>query len=231
MGDGLMPVFRLTSELLFPHPSLANEDGILAVGGDLSPERLLLAYANGIFPWFSEGDPIIWWSPNPRCVLYPDKIIISRSMRKFLKKNLYKVTFDKCFKDVITKCSELRKDNTWITQDIIESYSLLHQLGFAHSVETWYEGNLVGGLYGVSLGKCFFGESMFSVMDNASKTALITLSQRLLEMDFLLIDCQVHSKHLESLGAINIDRNAFFECLKKGLSFETMRGSWQFLNE
>ncbi len=231
MGDGLMPVYRLTSELIFPHPSLANEDGILAVGGDLSPKRLLLAYANGIFPWFCEGDPIIWWSPDPRCVLYPDSINISRSMRKFLKKNLYKVTFDTCFEDVITMCSELRKDNTWITHDIIESYCNLHRLGFAHSVETWHEGSLVGGLYGVSLGKCFFGESMFSVMDNASKTALITLSQRLLEMDFLLIDCQVHSKHLESLGAINIERNAFFECLKKGLSFETMRGSWQFLNE
>ena len=128
-------------------------------------------------------------------------------------------------------CSDLRKDNTWITHDIIESYCTLHRLGFAHSVETWHEGSLVGGLYGVSLGKCFFGESMFSVMDNASKTALITLSQRLLEMDFLLIDCQVHSKHLESLGAINIDRDAFLEHLKKGLSFETMRGSWQFLNE
>jgi len=206
-----MPVFRLTDKLVFPHPSLADEDGILAVGGDLSCERLLLAYKNGIFPWFSEDEPILWWSPNPRCVLFPKDIKISRSMRKFLKKQLYEVTFDTCFRHVIAMCAKLREGNTWITPEIIESYSKLHDLGFAHSVETWYEGRLVGGLYGVSLGKCFFGESMFSTMDNASKIALITLCQKLEEKGFLLIDCQVYSKHLESLGAVNIDRDLFLK--------------------
>lgn len=225
-----MPVFRLTRELLFPHPSLANEDGILAIGGDLSPERLLLAYQNGIFPWFSYDDPILWWSPDPRCVLFPKDIKVSKSMKKFLKKNLYEVTFDTSFRKVITMCSQLRSDNTWITSGMIESYCNLHELGFAHSVETWYEGSLVGGLYGVSLGKCFFGESMFSTMDNASKTALITLSKRLAKKEFLLIDCQVYSNHLESLGAVNIDRDKFLGCLENGLNSKTLRGSWVSLN-
>ncbi|ODM25004.1 leucyl/phenylalanyl-tRNA--protein transferase [Acetivibrio mesophilus] len=225
-----MPVFRLSKELIFPHPSLANEDGILAVGGDLSCERLLLAYRNGIFPWFTEDDPILWWSPDPRCVLFPKDIKISKSMKKFLRKQLYEVTFDTCFKDVITMCAELRRDNTWITSDIIDSYCKLHNLGFAHSIETWHEGALVGGLYGVSLGKCFFGESMFSVMENASKTALITLSQKLEEKDFLLIDCQVHSKHLESLGAVNIDRDKFLKYLERGLAHKTLRGNWEVFN-
>ncbi|HHV29415.1 MAG TPA: leucyl/phenylalanyl-tRNA--protein transferase [Clostridium sp.] len=225
-----MPVFRLSKELIFPHPSLANEDGILAVGGDLSCERLLLAYRNGIFPWFTEYDPILWWSPDPRCVLFPKDIKISKSMKKFLRKQLYEVTFDTCFKDVITMCAELRRDNTWITSDIIDSYCKLHNLGFAHSIETWHEGALVGGLYGVSLGKCFFGESMFSVMENASKTALITLSQKLEEKDFLLIDCQVHSKHLESLGAVNIDRDKFLKYLERGLAHKTLRGNWEVFN-
>ena len=225
-----MPVFINSKELIFPHPSLANEDGILAVGGDLSCERLLLAYRNGIFPWFTEDDPILWWSPDPRCVLFPKDIKISKSMKKFLRKQLYEVTFDTCFKDVITMCAELRRDNTWITSDIIDSYCKLHNLGFAHSIETWHEGALVGGLYGVSLGKCFFGESMFSVMENASKTALITLSQKLEEKDFLLIDCQVHSKHLESLGAVNIDRDKFLKYLERGLAHKTLRGNWEVFN-
>ncbi|HOM01671.1 MAG TPA: leucyl/phenylalanyl-tRNA--protein transferase [Acetivibrio sp.] len=226
-----MPVFRLTEELFFPHPSLANEDGILAVGGDLSCERLLLAYQNGIFPWFSEDEPILWWSPNPRCVLFPKDIKVSKSMKKFFKKQVYEVTFDMCFRYVISMCAKLREDNTWITPDIIESYLKLHDLGFAHSVETWYQGSLVGGLYGVSLGKCFFGESMFSIMDNASKTALIALSRKLEEKGFLLIDCQVHSKHLESLGAVNIDRDTFLKYLEKGLAHETLRGDWKFFNQ
>ncbi|NLB78720.1 MAG: leucyl/phenylalanyl-tRNA--protein transferase [Clostridiaceae bacterium] len=209
-----MPVFRLTKELLFPHPTLAIKDGILAVGGDLSDQRLLLAYRNGIFPWFMENEPIMWWSPDPRFVLFPENIIISKSMKKFLRKDLYKVTFDTRFRDVITKCSELRKDNTWITPDMIEGYCKLHELGFAHSVETWFEGSLVGGLYGVALGRCFCGESMFSIMDNASKTALITLSRELENKGFLMIDCQVYSKHLESLGAVNISRDTFLQYLE-----------------
>lgn len=226
-----MPVYRLSKKLTFPHPSLAREDGLLAVGGDLSTERLLLAYCNGIFPWFSEDDPILWWSPDPRFVLYPKDTRVSQSMRKFLRKNLYTVTFDTCFPQVMTQCGSLRAPNTWITPEMLESYCTLHQLGLAHSVETWHEGRLVGGLYGVSLGRCFFGESMFSTMDNASKTALITLSGKLLERDFHLIDCQVYSQHLESMGAVNVDRDDFLGQLAEGLKYETIRGSWSFLGE
>ncbi|MFZ5987646.1 MAG: leucyl/phenylalanyl-tRNA--protein transferase [Bacillota bacterium] len=222
-----MPIFRLTKDLLFPHPSLSNEDGMLAIGGDLSTERLLLAYSNGIFPWFSEDEPIIWWSPDPRFILFPKNVYVSKSMQKCLRKNLYRVTFDTSFRDVITMCSRLRSSNTWITNEMIESYCNLHKLGFAHSVETWFEDTLVGGLYGVSLGKCFFGESMFSIMDNASKTAFITLSQKLVEKEFVLIDCQVYTKHLESLGAINVPRDTFLCYLEKGLRYKTLRGSWE----
>ena len=221
-----MPIYRLTSDLIFPHPSLSNEDGLLAIGGDLSVERLLLAYENGIFPW-CEGQPILWWSPDPRFILYPKNLKVSKSMKKLLKKNLYRVTFDKCFRKVITLCRELRSDETWITNEIIESYCTLHNLGFAHSVETWLNDELVGGLYGVSLGKCFFGESMFSLMDNASKTALITLTVKLIQLGFHFIDCQVYSKHLESLGAIKIPKEQFLKELEKGLKFETLRGNWE----
>ncbi|TYQ15911.1 UNVERIFIED_CONTAM: leucyl/phenylalanyl-tRNA--protein transferase [Acetivibrio alkalicellulosi] len=224
-----MPIFQLSKEIIFPHPSLANRDGIIAVGGDLSIERLLLAYSNGIFPWFNENDPIIWWSPDPRFVLFPDNINVSKSMSKFFKKNVYTVTFDTSFDKVIKMCAKLRKDNTWINQEIIDSYNNLHNYGFAHSVEVWFENSLVGGLYGVSLGNCFFGESMFSIMDNASKTALIVLCEKLLEKDFLLIDCQIYSKHLESLGAVNISRDEFLCHLKTGLTTKTLQGNWSNL--
>ncbi|MDQ2087335.1 leucyl/phenylalanyl-tRNA--protein transferase [Herbivorax sp. ANBcel31] len=224
-----MPIFQLTEDIIFPHPSLASEDGILAIGGDLSVERLLLAYENGIFPWFSEDDPIIWWSPDPRFVLFPQDIKISKSMKKFLRKNLYSVTFDTSFEEVISMCANLRIDNTWITSEIIESYVMLYKLGFAHSVEVWYENSLVGGLYGVSIGNCFFGESMFSKMDNASKTALILLCQELCKKNFQLIDCQIYSKHLESLGAVNISRDEFLNHLKYGLLHKTYTGNWSEL--
>lgn len=226
-----MPVFRLTKEIAFPYPELANEDGILAIGGDLSPERLLLAYRNGIFPWYTEDEPIIWWSPDPRFIIAPKDIIVSKSMKKILRKNLFRITFDTDFKSVITNCGELRKGNTWITNDMIDSYCLLHELGYAHSVEAWFEGSLVGGLYGVSLGKCFFGESMFSIMDNASKAAFITLARILDEKGFTLIDCQVYTKHLESLGAVNTPREDFLQLLKKSLDFKTLRGSWKPFGE
>ena len=224
-----MPIYRLPNELVFPHPSLAEPDGLLAVGGDLTTERLLLAYSNGIFPWFSEEDPILWWSPNPRCIIYPRDINISKSMRKFLRKNPYTVTFDTCFRQVMSLCGSLRTEGTWVTPEMLESYCTLHNLGLAHSVETWHEGKLVGGLYGVSLGRCFFGESMFSTMDNASKTALITLAARLVERNFLMIDCQVHSKHLESMGATNINRHMFLKLIEVGLTHETIKGSWGFM--
>lgn len=214
-----MPIFRLSEDLIFPHPSLSEEDGLLAIDGDLSPERLILAYSNGIFPWFSDEEPILWWSPNPRCILYPKDIKISHSMKKLLKRNTYKITFDTCFRDVISNCGNLRKESgTWITNDMIEAYCKLHELGYAHSVESWYEGELVGGLYGISIGKCFFGESMFSTMDNASKAAFITLCKKLEEQEFIMIDCQVHSKHLESLGAVDISREEFLKLLEKGIS-------------
>lgn len=211
----IMTIFRLPEDLIFPHPSLAEEDGLLAVGGDLSPERLLLAYKNGIFPWFSEGDPILWWSPDPRFVIYPKDIKVSHSMKKLLKKNRYTVTFDTSFREVISNCGNVRKESgTWITEDMIEAYCKLHELGIAHSVEAWHEDKLVGGLYGIVIGKCFFGESMFSTMDNASKTAFITLCKRLEAENFALVDCQVYTKHLESLGAINISREEFLNIIK-----------------
>ena len=211
-----MPIYRLSNDLVFPDPSLAEEDGLLALEGDLSPERLLLAYSNGIFPWFSEEEPILWWSPDPRFVVYPKDIRISHSMKKILKKNTYRISFDTCFRDVISNCSNLRKQTgTWITNEMIEAYCKLHELGFAHSVEAWYEDKLVGGLYGVSIGKCFFGESMFSTMDNASKVAFITLSKVLEEKGFVVIDCQVHTTHLESLGAVYISREEFLQACRK----------------
>jgi len=222
-----MPVYRLSNRLIFPHPSLSNEDGLLAVGGDLSCERLCLAYQNGIFPWYSEK-PVLWWSPDPRFVLFPKDLKVSKSMKKFLKKGLYKVTFDTCFRDVITSCGYTRKGDTWIDDDMIESYCTLHKLGIAHSVETWYNNELVGGLYGLAMGSCFFGESMFSIMDNASKTAFIKLIETI---NFSIIDCQIYSKHLESLGAINIKRSEFLELLAKGIKEPSIEGSWSYLNE
>lgn len=214
-----MPIFRLNDDLIFPHPSLAEEDGLLAIDGDLSPERLMLAYCNGIFPWFSEDEPILWWSPDPRFILYPKDIKVSHSMKKLLKKNVYRISFDTCFKDVISNCANVRKESgTWITDNMIEAYCELHKLGHAHSVEAWYEEELVGGLYGISIGKCFFGESMFSTKSNASKAAFITLCKKLEEQDYIMIDCQVHTEHLESLGAINVSRDKFLELLEEGIS-------------
>lgn len=211
-----MPFFKLSKDLIFPDPSLAEEDGLLAAYGDLSPERLILAYSNGIFPWFSEDEPILWWSPDPRFVLYPKDIRISHSMKKILKKNIYKISFDTCFRGVISNCAEVRKESgTWITNDMIEAYCKLYHMGYAHSVEAWHENKLVGGLYGIIIGKCFFGESMFSTMDNASKTAMITLCKKLQDENFVIVDCQVYSKHLESLGAVNISREKFLEIVKK----------------
>lgn len=222
-----MPIYRLSNDLIFPDPTLAEEDGLLAIEGDLSPDRLLLAYSNGIFPWFSEDEPILWWSPNPRFVLFPKDIRISHSMKKMLKKNTYKVSFNTCFRDVISNCSSLREETgTWITDEMIEAYCKLNELGFAHSVECWYDNKLVGGLYGVSIGRCFFGESMFSTMSNASKVAFITLSKILEEQNFDLIDCQVHTHHLESLGATHISREVFLDIVKKSTSLKSQKISF-----
>ncbi|HOG17791.1 MAG TPA: leucyl/phenylalanyl-tRNA--protein transferase [Syntrophales bacterium] len=223
-----MPVFRLGPEPVFPPPDLSSEEGLLAVGGDLTPERLLCAYAQGIFPWYSEGEPILWWSPDPRCVLLPPDLQVHRSMRQFLKKKPFEIVCDRAFRSVMESCGERRpaSSGTWITSEMIEAYCRLHELGYAHSVETWTDRGLVGGLYGVSLGGCFFGESMFSKVSNASKAALITLTAALGRRGFSLIDCQMPSRHLEMLGAKMIPRRDFLLLLTRALRDETRRGNW-----
>jgi leucyl/phenylalanyl-tRNA--protein transferase len=208
-------IFRLDERLLFPNPELAEEDGLLAVGGDLLPQRLLLAYQNGIFPWYSDDTPILWYSPHERFVLYPERLKISKSMRQVLRSDTFHVTFDTAFAEVIQACSTaFRKDQdgTWITNDMIAAYIELHRLGHAHSVEVWKNKELVGGLYGVQTGGVFCGESMFSTVSNASKTALITLCQT---GKYSLIDCQVHTEHLESLGAEMVSRDEYMKCLNR----------------
>jgi leucyl/phenylalanyl-tRNA--protein transferase len=224
-----MPVYLLDEELLFPDPQLGREDGLVAMGGDLSPSRLLLAYELGIFPWFSAPDPILWWSPDPRCVLCPKEIKVSNSMRNVLNQHPYKLTFDQDFLGVIKKCQNAKRDDdgTWITDEIIEGYVALHELGIGHSVEVWDGEDLVGGLYGLSLGRMFFGESMFSQKSNASKLALIHLCRQLSEWKFDLIDCQIYNDHLGSLGARNISRDSFLEKLENSLKFDTRKGSWK----
>ncbi len=226
-----MPVHRLPEAPLFPPTDRAARSGLLAVGGDLSPGRLLAAYREGIFPWFSEGEPILWWSPDPRFVLFPGELRVSRSMRQFLKKGAVRITFDRAFREVIAACRRPRPDQegTWITPEMQEAYCALHEYGYAHSVEVWHGDALVGGLYGVSLGRIFFGESMFSSLPNASKAALITLVERLRERGFALIDCQVETAHLASLGARPIPRREFGACLRKSLRHETLRGDWERL--
>lgn len=223
-----MPVFQLTRDIIFPPVHLAAEIGLLAVGGDLSPQRLLEAYRQGIFPWYAEGEPILWWSPDPRFVLFSGELKMTRSMRQFLKKDMIRITYDRAFPAVIAACRKPRpqRESTWITQDMQAAYVRLHEMGFAHSVEVWQADVLVGGLYGVSLGRCFFGESMFSSASNASKAALIDLVRRLGSLDFSLIDCQVHTAHLESLGARPVPRSEFMVLLKDALQQETIKGNW-----
>ena len=210
-------MYYLTPELFFPPVSQANWDGVLAVGGDLSPERLQLAYKSGIFPWFEEGEPIMWWSPNPRMVLFLDEVIVSKSMRNILNRNIFTVTFNQNFRDVISNCQNIKRggqNGTWITNHMIEAYCKLHELGIAKSVEVWQDEKLVGGLYGIDLGHVFCGESMFSKVSNASKVAFIALVNQLKKENYNLLDCQVYNPHLESLGCREIDRTDFMEILK-----------------
>ncbi|MFV8345132.1 leucyl/phenylalanyl-tRNA--protein transferase [Flavobacterium sp. ZB4P13] len=210
-------MYYLSSALFFPPVSQANRDGILAIGGDLSPERLQLAYKSGIFPWFEDGEPITWWSPNPRMVLFLDELIVSKSMRNILNRNIFKVTFNQNFKDVISNCQNIKRDGqngTWITNDMIEAYCKLYELGIAKSVEVWQDEVLVGGLYGIDLGHVFCGESMFSTVSNASKVAFIALVSQLTAANYRLLDCQVYNPHLESLGCMEINREEFMEILK-----------------
>ena len=210
-------MYYLSPDLFFPPVDQANRDGILAIGGNLSPERLLLAYKSGIFPWFEDGEPIMWWSPNPRMVLFLDELIISKSMRNILNRNIFTVTFNENFRDVISNCQNIERDDqngTWITNDMIEAYCKLHELGIAKSVEVWQDEVLVGGLYGIDLGHVFCGESMFSKVSNASKVAFIALMNQLKATNYKLLDCQVYNPHLESLGCREIDRIDFMEILK-----------------
>jgi leucyl/phenylalanyl-tRNA--protein transferase len=216
-----MPVFRLTEDLIFPPPELAEEDGLLAVGGDLSTDRLLLAYSMGIFPWYSVGSPILWWSPDPRLVLLPQDLKVSRSLRQMLKKSVFTVTMDTAFEGVIRSCSEINRkgqQGTWITAEMINAYIDLHCAGYAHSVESWYSGELVGGLYGIALGRAFFGESMFSKKSSASKIAFVTLVEYLNKLNFSFIDCQVTTEHLKSLGAKEVDRKKFLQMLSEAVN-------------
>lgn len=211
-------MYYLSPTLFFPPVDQANHDGILAIGGDLSPERLRLAYQSGIFPWFEAGEPIMWWSPNPRMVLFLDELIVSKSMRNILNRNIFSVTFNQNFRDVISNCQNIERDGqngTWITNDMIEAYCKLHESGIAKSVEVWQDAVLVGGLYGIDLEGIFCGESMFSTVSNASKVAFIALVNQLKKEDYKLLDCQVYNPHLESLGCREIDRTDFMELLKK----------------
>ncbi|MCL2025908.1 MAG: leucyl/phenylalanyl-tRNA--protein transferase [Leptospirales bacterium] len=221
-------IFNLPKEIIFPPVELAEPNGVLAVGGDLSVERLIAAYRHGIFPWFSEGSPILWWSPDPRFVLYPSEIKISRSMRQVIDRKFFNITYDAAFRDVIANCRRQRKnqDGTWINDEMEEAYIELHVMGFAHSVETWHNGVLAGGLYGVSIGKMFFGESMFADMPNASKAALITLSAKLQSLDFDCIDCQVYTEHLSSMGGRSIAREKFINLVTSSIKHETILGNW-----
>ncbi|MGA8178878.1 MAG: leucyl/phenylalanyl-tRNA--protein transferase [Desulfobacterales bacterium] len=224
-----MPVFLLSDTIDFPPPHLATKDGLLAVGGDLSKERLILAYRMGIFPWFSDGDPILWWSPDPRLVLYPSEIKISRTLQKIIKKNVFSVTLDTAFDAVITQCAQIRlqqNQGTWIVRDMIDAYCKLHSAGYAHSMEVWQQEELAGGIYGVSLGKCFFGESMFSRVSNASNVALVKLAKYLSELSFDLIDCQVPTEHLIRFGARKIPRKLFLNQLEISLNAPTQKGKW-----
>ncbi|SFS54600.1 leucyl/phenylalanyl-tRNA--protein transferase [Lutibacter maritimus] len=210
-------MYLLPKEIIFPPVHLADENGILAIGGDLSVERLLLAYKSGIFPWYNEGEPIIWYSPKERMVLFPNELKISKSMRQILKKDEFKITFNQNFAEVISNCKNIYREGqggTWITSKMEQAYLELHKLGVAKSVEVWLENELVGGLYGIDLGHIFCGESMFSKISNTSKLAFIYLVQKLEKENYKLLDCQVYNTHLESLGAREISRVDFLKYLK-----------------
>jgi len=209
----------LDDKLWFPNPNEAMEDGLLAIGGDLSPQRLLLAYRSGIFPWYNDDIPL-WWHPDPRFVLFPQELLISKSMRQVIAKNAFEFRVNSSFKEVITNCKNIdrkEQDGTWINNDVIDAYTKLHNLGFAYSAEAWQDDKLVGGLYGIKLGNIFFGESMFSHKSNASKFAFIKYAEELVNEGIVLIDCQVYTEHLESLGAKMISREGFMMMLETNI--------------
>jgi len=225
-----MPVFRLSERISFPPPHFAEAQGLLAVGGDLSEARILLAYKMGIFPWFSDSDPILWWSPDPRLVLYPAGIQVSRRLERTIRRNIFHVTCDTAFNEVIAACAGdrlLKNQGTWIHDEMIDAYSRLFASGYAHSLEVWREGLLSGGLYGISLGGGFFGESMFSRVSDASKVALVALCRYLRKLSFDMVDCQVPTDHLMRMGAVKISRTRFLRDLQTSLKRPTFRGSWR----
>jgi leucyl/phenylalanyl-tRNA--protein transferase len=225
-----MPLFRLSERLDFPPAWLARSDGLLCIGGDLSAQRILLAYEKGIFPWFSENEPILWWSPDPRLVLFPEDIKVSRSLKKTIKKNIFHLTMDHAFEETILSCAKPRRKEyagTWLVEEMIDAYIQLHRLGYAHSIETWKDDRLVGGLYGICLGGIFFGESMFSVEDDASKTALTALARHLEQHRFDLIDCQVTTNHLLSMGATEISRNTYLDIIQRSIQRTDLRNAWR----
>jgi len=226
-----MPVFQLSDHLVFPPPELARKDGLLAVGGDLSPQRLLLAYSQGIFPWYSPGEPILWWAPDPRLVLFPDEFRVSKRLARTIRQGRFRLSMDEDFAAVIAACAATRRrqgSGTWIDAAMREAYGRLYDLGFAHSVECRQEDKLVGGLYGVALGGFFFGESMFSRATDSSKVALAALVAQLQHWNFDLIDCQLPTGHLKSLGAREIPGARFQDLLHQSLMRETRSGRWKF---
>jgi len=227
-----MTFYFLDEHISFPNPLDADPEGLLALGGDLTPKRLLLAYHMGIFPWYSVGQPLLWWSPDPRMVLFPNEIKIQKSLLRVLRKKSVTVTLDRAFSQVIRNCSKVpRRDQegTWITEEMIQAYEELHAMGYAHSVEVYYDGRLVGGLYGVSIGASFFGESMFSMERDASKVAMAWLAKFGQQQGLHMIDCQIPTDHLKSLGAREVDRQDFLERLSRSNQIETIMGSWSDL--
>jgi len=224
-----MPVFRLGKEPVFPPVELANPDGLVAVGGDLSVTRLLNGYRCGVFPWYSSQTPILWWAPDPRLVLFPKEVHVSKSMRRILNQRIFSLTFDREFRAVIENCARSRRgqEGTWITGDMRAAYLELHRRGYAHSLEVWRDADLVGGLYGVSLGRCFFAESMYHRAANASKFALIRLGQLLEQRGFSFIDCQIPNDHIKSMGAREISRREFMGHLEEALNHPSLTGDWQ----
>ena len=227
-----MPVFYLSEKIQFPPPHLADKSGLLAIGGDLSLNRMLAAYSKGIFPWYMEGEPILWWSPDPRLVLDPRDLRVSKSLLKIIKKKIFQVTLDLAFEQVILGCARLgtkNRDKTWLVKDMREAYIDLHKAGYAHSVEAWQNNELVGGLYGVALGGCFFGESMFTRISNASKVAFVYLVEVLQSLNFDIIDCQVTTGHLKRFGAREIPRSVFLKALEAALTKKTLKGEMGFV--
>lgn len=227
--DSEFPWLEEYERFSFPDPRLAERGGIVGVGGNLSPGMLISAYRQGIFPWYADGEPILWWSPDPRFVVFPDSLHIPKSLRKVLRRQRFSYTIDRRFNDVVRSCASVERpheDGTWITGEMMKAYRRMHEIGFAHSFEAWYDGDLVGGLYGLSFGRAFFGESMFSLHPDASKGAFVLMCRLLFAHGFHFVDAQVYTQHLERLGAIEIPRTEFLDLLSSALKSADSRGPW-----